>query len=151
MACFGPAPGVSGGGVPPGATPVGLLPDRDPIGFLLQWRDTIGIADSTALQLSRLNLRLFRKNNEVMLRVDTLLRSVGIDRRGSRDPMPVPDSVQQRLAPLREQFLSQIAAYRDTARALLTDQQRQRADALEAQLRPQAPGPAPSRDPARSN
>ena len=143
--CFGPAPGVSGGGVPPGATPVAMLADRDPIGFLLQWRDTIGIDEGTALQLSRLNIRLFRRNTEVRLRMDSLLRDAGIDRRNAAvNPNIVPDSVRALLLPLRDQIVTQTGAARDTARAMLTEFQRARADTLEMRLRLLMPSPGPS-------
>lgn len=149
LASCGPPPGVSGGGVPPGATPMDLLSDRDPIGFLLQWRDSIGISDSSTLQLSRLNIRLFRRNGEVQLRMDTLLRGERIERRSAMraDTTLIPDSLRARLAPLRELIAMQTAAARDTARAMLTDGQRERADSLEAHLRERMRrGPGPTMD-----
>ena len=143
--CFGPAPGVSGGGVPPGAMPITMLPNRDPIGFLLQWRDTIGIDEGTALQLSRLNLRLFRRNTQVQLRMDSVLRAAGIDKRNAAvNPNIVPDSIRAILAPLRDEVVTQTGAARDTARAMLTELQRARADTLEMRMRMLVPGPGPT-------
>ena len=145
LAGCAPAPGVSGGGVPPGATPVAMLPDRDPIGFLLQWRDTIGLDESTTLQMSRLNIRLFRRNTELQLRGDSILRANRIDRRNAAvNPNIIPDSIRAILIPMREQIATQTAAARDTARSWLTESQRARADTLEMRLRLLTPGPGPS-------
>lgn len=137
LAACGPAPGVSGGGVPPTAVPGGMLAGRDPVGFLLQWRDTIGIPDSTANQLVRLNLRLFRRNREVQMRLDSLMRGVRLPERmvAMGDTSMIPDTVRQRTAPLRALIDSQTAAVKDTAWSMLTEGQRSRADSLENELR----------------
>jgi len=138
-AACGPAPGPSGGGVPRGATPAFMLSDRDPVGFLLQFRDSLGLSDSLTFQLSQLKLRLFRRNQEVQLSMDSLMRGVRIDPRDARrDSTAVPDSVRVRIAPLRQRIRLQTAAAKDTAWAMLTELQRSRADSLQTRLRDQA-------------
>lgn len=108
----------------------------DPIGFLLQYRDTLGINDSTALQLSRLKLRLLRRTGEIRLKMDTLVREGRVDREALMrgDSTAMSDSLRQATAALREQARMHIQAARDTAWAMLTERQRARADSLEAWL-----------------
>ena len=143
----GPAPGPSGGSPPPGATPVGMVSRLDPIGFLLQYRDTLGINDSTALQLSRLKLRLLRRTGEIRLKMDTLVREGRVDREALMrgDSTAMSDSLRQATAALREQARMHIQAARDTAWAMLTERQRAKADSLEEWLRVNTRrGPGPS-------
>ena len=141
-ACFlsliscGPPPGSSGGGLPPGASPMGMPASRDPVGFLLQNRDSLGINDAVTQQLVELNLRLFRRNREAQLHLDSLLHNVRINERAALrgDTNQVPDSLRVRAAPWRAQIETQTAAVRDTAWAMLNDDQRSKAAAIEQRM-----------------
>ena len=122
----------------PGSTPGGararLSPtDRDPVGFLLLNRDSIGLADSVVQRLVQLNLRLFRRNQALQIQIDSLLRNVRQEPRGRGDSAhAMPPEIKQRLDPLNAQIFSQTAAVKDTAWSWLTETQRARADSLDA-------------------
>jgi hypothetical protein len=142
-ACFltligcGPPPGSSGGGLPPGASPMGMPASRDPVGFLLQNRDSIGINDVVTQQLVQLNLRLFRRNREAQLHLDSILHNVRIDQRAALrgdTTRQMPDSLRERAAPWQAQIETQTAAVRDTAWAMLTDDQKSKATAIESRM-----------------
>lgn len=133
----GPAPGSSGGGLPPGASPMGMPASRDPVGFLLQNRDSIGINDAVTQQLVQLNLRLFRRNREAQLHLDSILHNVRIDQRAALrgdTARQLPDSLRERAAPWRAQIETQTAAVRDTAWAMLSDDQKSKAAAIEQRM-----------------
>ena len=110
----------------PGSTPGGararLSPtDRDPVGFLLLNRDSIGLADSVVQRLVQLNLRLFRRNQALQITIDSLMRDVRDEPRGRGDSTGIPTEVRERLQPLTSRILRQTAAVKDTAWAMLTD------------------------------
>lgn len=133
----GPAPGPSGGGLPPGASPMGMPASRDPVGFLLQNRDSIGINDAVTQQLVQLNLRLFRRNREAQLHLDSIMHGVRIDQRAALrgdTTNQLPDSLRQRAAPWRAQIETQTTAVRDTAWAMLSDDQKSKAAAIEQRM-----------------
>jgi len=132
----GPPPGPSGGGLPPGASPMGMPATRDPVGFLLQYRDSIGIDDATTQSLVQLNLRLFRRNREAQLHLDTIVRGYSAEQRAAvrNDTTLLPDSVRNRAAPWRSLIQTQTAAVKDTAWAMLSDDQRSRATAIEERI-----------------
>jgi hypothetical protein len=117
-------------GPPPGPPPSAQA-QNDPIGFLLERRDSLDLSDSVTFQLSRLNLRLFSRNRPLQFQVDTALYRV----RGSRAPRPgeeMPPEVRERLEPLLAQIRANTAAARDTAWAMLTAEQREKAERLQA-------------------
>ncbi len=120
--------------------------DRDPVGFLVLNRDSLGIPDSTVQNLVQLNLRLFRRNQALQNQVDSMLRGVRMDRRTERpDTSAVPQDVREHMSPLLDQIRSQTAAVKDTAWAMLTDEQRTKADSLAArQAAMLRRGPAPT-------
>jgi len=115
---------------------MGLPASRDPVGFLLQNRDSIGIDDAVTQQLVQLNLRLYRRNGEAQLHLDSILHGVRIDQRALMrgDTNQVPDSLRERAAPWRAQIQEQTAAVRDTAWAMLTPDQKSRAAAIEQRM-----------------
>lgn len=145
IAC-GPPPGSSGGGLPPGASPMGAPASRDPVGFLLQYRDSLGINDAVTQQLVQLNLRLFRRNREAQLHLDTILRAIPIEQRARMraDTTQIPAEVRERAAPWRDLITTQTAAVRDTAWAMLTEDQQARATALAQQLMQMRQGGQPT-------
>ena len=123
--------------------------DRDPVGFLVLNHDSIGIPDSTVQSLVQLNLRLFRRNQALQNQVDSMLRGVRMDRRTDRpDSTAIPQDVREHMDPLLNQIHEQTAAVKDTAWAMLTGEQRTRADSLAArQAAMLRRGPAPSAGP----
>lgn len=120
--------------------------DRDPVGFLVLNRDSLGIPDSTVQQLVQLNLRLFRRNQALQNQIDSMTRDVRMDRRTERpDSSAMPQDVRDHVVPLQTQIRDQTAAVKDTAWAMLTDPQREKADSLAArQATLMRRGPAPS-------
>ncbi len=141
VACA-PAGGPPGGLAPGGP---GALVARDPIGFLLENRDSLRITDGVRDSLVRLNLRLYVRLRPIDAALDTLLFDgrdpLGGSRAGSQPSVPAAqrplvDSLRARRAVL-------VAAARDTAWALLTPVQRATADSLAArpQHRPIGRGP----------
>ena len=133
----GPPPGSSGGGLPPGASPMGMPASRDPVGFLLQNRDSIGINDAVTQELVQLNLRLFRRNREPQLHLDSIMHNVRVDQRAvlrGDSTRQLPDSLRDRAAPWQAQIESQTAAVRDSAWAMLSDDQRTKAAAIEQRM-----------------
>jgi len=121
-ACYVPAPAPHG---PPPA----IMAEQDPVGFLLERADSLLLPDSTRQQMALLNLRLFSRNRPLQTTIDTL-----VTRPGERAS---PDA-ELRMAPetrvLVDSLTAQIrvnnAAARDTAWAMLSDRQRQRADSM---------------------
>jgi hypothetical protein len=110
---------------------------RDPVGFLLQFRDSLHISDSVALELVRLNLRLFRRNREAQMAMDSALRGVHPDTRAAQrgdSNGTMPAEVRERVDPLQARMRDQTAAVRDTAWSMLTPDQRNIATALELRL-----------------
>ena len=139
---------------PPGAGAVGPLamggPPGDPIGFLLESRDSLYLADSTVQQLVRLNLRLYSRNAVVQMAIDTIMRDARFDPT-QRDSTRMAPELRARLEPLITLRRDQTAAARDTAYALLTPAQRDSASALFDRMaqRRRAEGPATGRPPGR--
>lgn len=129
-------------GAVPGANPAPATPQRvddtlattammrlDPIGDLLERRDSLELPDSVVQRLVQLNLRLFRRNRAVQMRIDSLMPRQGgsLGRTAARPSQEVMD----RAAPLIAQLRAQTAAARDTALAWLTDEQRAKVADLE--------------------
>lgn len=122
----------------------------DPIGFLLESRDSLRLPDSTVQQLVRLNLRLYSRNAAVQMSIDTIMRAERFDPT-QRDTSRMTPELRARLEPLVAQRRDQTAAARDTAYALLTPLQRDSASALFARLaqRRRVQGPEAGRPPGR--
>jgi hypothetical protein len=153
VACGGgPAPPPPGAAAPalPG---LGGMPG-DPIGFLLETRDSLHLPDSTVQALVRLNLRLFNRNATVQMSVDTMLRGARFDpTRAMRDSTAMPADLRERLRPLFALRREQTAAARDTAYAMLTPAQQDSArtlfDRMTARQRRRQQGPQTGRPPDR--
>ncbi|MFI5207514.1 MAG: hypothetical protein ACHQU8_02670 [Gemmatimonadales bacterium] len=122
----------------------------DPIGFLLESRDSLHLADSTVQHLVRLNLRLYGRNAAVQMNIDTIMRDARFDPT-QRDTTRMSPELRARLDPLIALRREQTAAARDTAYALLTPEQRDSASALFGRLaqRRRAEGPEAGRPPGR--
>ena len=140
-ACGGPPQPPPGAGAE-GPLRMGGLPG-DPIGFLLETRDSLHLADSTVQQLVRLNLRLYQRNAAIQMGLDTLMRNARFDPLRSRDSTTMPAELRAAVRPLLTMRDEQTAAARDTAYALLTPAQRDRArelfDRMSQRRRTQAP------------
>lgn len=118
---------------PPGAGAMGPLrmggAPGDPIGFLLEMRDSLHLPDSTVQRLVRLNLRLYQRNATIQMSLDTLMRDANFDPT-KRDSSAMPAELRARVEPLIAQRRDQTAAARDSAYALLTAAQADSARAL---------------------
>ncbi len=128
--------------------------DRDPVGFLVLNRDSIGLPDSVVQRLVQLNLRLFRRNQALQNQIDSMMRNVHFDARSQRpDSAAIPTEVREAAEPLRALIHTQTAAAKDTAWAWLTDAQRTKADSVEARqaviMRRGRPEQSGGREPGR--
>lgn len=131
-------------GPPPGPPP-GVLAEDEPVSFLLERRDSLRLSDAVANELVRMNARLFRRNQPLRFAVDTMLENAGKSRRDPRrQPQALPPELQERIDPLLAQIRLQADAMRDTAYALLTEDQRTRAEELRERAR-LLPGDQPTR------
>lgn len=119
---------------PPGGPMARFSPtDRDPVGFLVLNRDSLGLPDSTVQRLVQLNLRLYRRNQPLQNQIDATLRDVRFNRREPlADSSAIPDSLRERILPLQTQIRTQTAAVKDTAWSWLTEPQKVKADSLDA-------------------
>ena len=118
---------------PPGGRLARFSPtDRDPVGFLLINRDSIGLADSTVQRLVQLNLRLFRRNQAIQNEIDSAMRDVRVNPRQRADTTRIPAAVREFVAPRAAQIRGQTSAVKDTAWGWLSADERLRADSIEA-------------------
>ena len=101
----------------------------DPIGFLLESRDSLHLPDSTVQQLVRLNLRLYQRNAVLQMSIDTIMRDADFDPT-RRDTTAMAPALKAKLEPLITRRREQTAAARDSAYALLTPAQADSARAL---------------------
>ena len=132
-ACAVPAPG------PRGPNPA-VIADEEPVSFLLERADSLQLPDTTRLALARLNLRLFQRNQPLRFALDTLLEKSAYRPRPGRPPeeQEMPAELRERVDPLVAQIRAHNAAARDTAWAMLTTAQREKAEQLRARFRPDA-------------
>lgn len=151
------APGALAAQRPPEPQPGILLAGAgplDPVGFLLEHRADLRLADSVVMQLVRVNMRLFRQNRQLQMRLDSILPE-GMARpaappQGANplDGLALPESLVTRVRELVGRMRDNARAAQDAAFALLTEEQRNRALELESTnlQRERAPGgPRPRR------
>jgi len=122
-------PGGMGG---PGETAM-MMAGRgmDPIGELLEERDSLQLPDSVVQRLVQLNLRLFGRNAPLRIQLDSVFADVRVDSRAERgDTSAISPELRQRIAPILAQLREQTDAARDTAMAMLTPGQQEHARAL---------------------
>jgi hypothetical protein len=125
-ACAVPTPG------PRGPAP-STLAEEEPVAFLLERAAALRLTDTVRLELVRLNLRLFERNQPLRFALDTLLERAHV-RQSAEHITPnadsYPESVRQDVAPILTRLRANNEAARDTAWALLTPEQRERAERL---------------------
>lgn len=122
-------------GPPPGPPP-NFMAEDEPVSFLLERRDSLSLTEDVANQLVRLNARLFRRNQPLRFAVDTMLENAGRNRLDPRrEPQTLPPELQERIEPIMQQIRANAEAMRDTAYALLTEEQRARAEEYRARAR----------------
>ena len=120
----------------PGMLLAGAGP-MDPVGFLLEHRDSLRLADSVVMQLVRLNSRLFRQNRQLQMRLDSILPAGMAGMQGPQRPgtpledLALPDSLVVRVRELVTRMRENARAAQDAAFALLSDSQQVRARDLE--------------------
>jgi hypothetical protein len=122
-ACVVPAPAPSG-------PPPGMLAEQEPVSFLLERAQRLGLPDSVTTQLARLNLRLFGRNRPLQVQIDTLLARPG--ERARADTLRMTPAVRARVDTLMALIRQNNVAAKDTAWAMLTEAQRARADSMMA-------------------
>lgn len=125
-----------------------VVADADPIGMLLERRDSLRLADSVVMQLVQLNLRFFRRKRALQMRLDSLLPEGPLGGFGGPEVLlpPGQDSARDpRVRPIFDRLREVIRAARDSAYAMLTPEQRERADSLEHRALLRRPG-GPGRD-----
>jgi hypothetical protein len=135
----------------PGDAPPGMGPaaDLDPVGSILEWRDSLQLSESQVGALVRLNLWLFRRNRRLQMRIDSLVPP-GADGPwawGPREPVSpreqegpdsalAPrtrrDSILARIRPLAEAMRENARIARDSALSILTEAQRERIRQLDS-------------------
>ena len=141
-ACYVPAPPSRG------PNPAAIA-DEEPVSFLLERADSLQLPDSTRIALARLNLRLFQRNRPLRFTLDTLLEKSSFRPRPGRSPeeQEMPPELRERVDPLMAQVRAHNEAARDTAWAMLTPPQREKAERMRTQARPEGeragPGGAP--------
>ncbi len=128
----------------PGDSLTPVLAGSDPIGTLLENRDSLHLTPELRQRLVQLNLRLFRRNRAVQLRIDSLVPPPPDPPARAERPSP---AVQEQLAPLYARLRAQIAAARDTALEMLTPEQRDIVARLEQRERERRPGRGRDRPP----
>lgn len=109
------------------------LAEEEPVAFLLERSSALRLDDSVRVELVRLNLRLFERNQPLRFAADTLLERAHVRRptgRLSPEPETYPESVREAIAPILERLRANNEAARDTAWAMLTSEQRERAEHL---------------------
>ncbi len=121
-----------------------LLGGFDPIGTLLENRDSLHLSPDLRQRLVQLNLRLFRRNRAIQLRIDSLLPPPRETPGRVERPSP---QVQELLTPLYAQLRAQVAAARDTALEMLTPEQRDIVARIEQRERERRPGRGRQRPP----
>lgn len=122
MAMFGPAP--------------------DPVGFLLEHKDSLRLTPDVVQQLVAINLDLFRRNARVQRGIDSILPAPedapgGGGFGGGVRPGALTPEQRERLQPLMVRRNANIQRARDAAWELLTPDQRARAERMEARNRQQ--------------
>jgi hypothetical protein len=135
-ACYVPAPASHG----PNPT---MVSNEEPVGYLLERADSLHLPDSTRLALSRLNVRLFGRNQPLRFALDTMLEHSHFRPQPGRPPaeQEMPPELRERIEPVAAQIRANNEAARDTAWAMLTDAQRTKAE--EMRHRTPQPGQAP--------
>jgi hypothetical protein len=101
-------------------------PGPDPVGFLLEYKDSLRLTQDVVDELVRINLDLFRRTRPIQRRIDSIVPPVNPD-----IARPVRRSLtpEQRaaLTPLMAQRMNERRRARDAAYELLSPEQQQRA------------------------
>lgn len=111
----------------------GAVPD--PVGFLLEIRDSLGLSPDQLDQLRAINLDLFRRNSRIKTRIDSIAPPPSPDYAYGRRPPELTPEQRERLQTLVVARTENIRRAREAAYAVLTDMQRGRADQIEQRLR----------------
>jgi hypothetical protein len=113
----------------------------DPVGFLLEHRDSLGLAPAVVDELVQINLDLFRRTRRVQRAIDSIVPPPPEPGFAAPRARPLTPAQRERLAPLLAERLSHLRRARDAAYALLTPAQRDRARDLARQLAARARTP----------
>ncbi len=114
----------------------GAVPD--PIGFLLEFHDSLDVTPDQLDQLRAINLDLFRHNARIQMSIDSLVPPPPPDYAYGRHPPDLTPEQRARLEHLVTIRTDNIRRARADADSVLTADQRDRAKALEQRLRQRA-------------
>ncbi len=110
----------------------GAVPD--PVGFLLEYHDSLDISDAQLDALRSINLDLFRHNARIQMSIDSLVPPPPPDYAYGRHPPELTGEQRARLEHLATIRADNIRRARADADSVLTPDQRARAAALERRL-----------------
>ncbi len=110
----------------------GAVPD--PIGFLLEFHDSLGVTPDQLDQLRSINLDLFRHNARIQMSIDSLVPPPPPDYAYGRHPPELTPEQRVRLEHLAAIRADNIRRARADADSVLTPEQRTRADSLRARM-----------------
>jgi len=103
----------------------------DPVGFLLENRDSLDLTDAQLDQLRAINLDLFRHNARIQIQIDSLLPPPSPDQRFASQAPDLSPEQRHRVETLVAERSRNIRQARADAYTVLTPDQRTRAEALE--------------------
>ncbi len=110
----------------------GAVPD--PVGFLLEYHDSLDISDAQLDALRSINLDLFRHNARIQMSIDSLVPPPPPDYAYGRHPPELTAEQRARLQHLATIRADNIRRARADADSVLTPDQRTRAEALQQRL-----------------
>jgi hypothetical protein len=110
---------------PPAVADSGAPVSGDPVGFLLEHKDSLHLAPGVVSELVQINLDLFRRTRRIQRSIDSIVPPAA-DAFGAPRQRALTPEQRQRLAPLLAARRAELQRAHDAAFALLTpDQQRQ--------------------------
>ncbi len=105
----------------------------DPVGFLLEHKDSLRLTPGVVNELVQINLDLFRRTRRIQRTIDSIVPPAA-DAFGAPRQRALTPEQREHLAPLLQARRAELLRARDAAYALLTPDQRQQARRLELRL-----------------
>ena len=118
---------------PPAAADSAAPVSSDPVGFLLEHKDSLRLAPAVVSELVQINLDLFRRTRRIQRTIDSIVPPAA-DAFGAPRQRALTPEQRERLAPLLEARRAELERARDAAYALLTPDQQLQARRLEQRL-----------------
>lgn len=114
---------------PPAAADSAREVGPDPVGFLLEHKDTLHLSQPVVDQLVRINLDLFRRTRRIQRTIDSIVPPAD-DYAGIRRARQISAEQREVLAPLLAARRAELLRAHDAAWELLTVEQRESAERL---------------------